>query len=341
MITLGIESSCDETAVAVLKDSRTVLSSKIASQMSHNRFGGVIPEIAAREHLEKIFPLYNAALDEAKISSKDIDLISVTQGPGLIGALLVGTSFAKGLAQSLQKALVPVNHVHAHIHGALLGLTEENLAGLYPSLALVVSGGHTHLYRMESPTRFQLLAASIDDACGECFDKIAKLLGLSYPGGPAIEALAAKGKASALSMPRMMGQKDRMEFSYSGLKTHVRYLLEKEKETLTSERIQDICAAFQKEAFDQIARKLSFALDRHPDTRSVVVSGGVAANGYFRETLTKNLPIPCHFPLLKYCADNAAMIAALGFQMFKESPHPEKFLDYKWETYSRYEESRV
>jgi N6-L-threonylcarbamoyladenine synthase len=260
MITLGIESSCDETAIAILKDGRLPLSSKISSQMSHNRFGGVIPEIAAREHLENIFPLYETALEEAKIQPEDIDLVCATQGPGLIGALLVGSSFAKGLARSLGKPLVPVNHVHAHIHGALLGLPPQEEATLYPSLALVVSGGHTHLYFMKNPIDFQLLASSIDDACGECFDKVAKLLHLSYPGGPAVEALARKGNASAITMPRMMEQKDRLAFSYSGLKTHVRYFLEKEKNTLTPEKIQDLCAAFQKEAFDQILRKLEHVL---------------------------------------------------------------------------------
>lgn len=340
MIVLGIESSCDETAIAVIKEGRTVLSSKVSSQLSHNRFGGVIPEIAAREHLENIFPLYEAALDEAKISSDNIDLISATQGPGLIGALLVGTSFAKGLARSLQKPLVPVNHVHAHIHGALLGLPFEKHDSLYPGLALVVSGGHTHLYLMKNPIDFELLASSIDDACGECFDKVAKLLGLGYPGGPAVEALARKGDANVISMPRMMEQKDRMAFSYSGLKTHVRYLLEREKSTLTPERIQDICAAFQKEAFEQILRKLSHALTSHSNIRSILVSGGVAANSYFREVLKESVSVPCYFPDLKYCSDNAAMIAALGFHVYKRSSDKSIFHNYEWETFSRYEEAR-
>lgn len=338
MIVLGIESSCDETAIAVIKEGRTVLSSKVSSQSSHNLFGGVIPEIAAREHLQNIFPLYEDAMEEAKISSEQIDLIAATQGPGLIGALLVGASFAKGLARALKRPLVPVNHVHAHIHGALLGLPADK-QDVYPGLALVVSGGHTHLYLMKSPVNFELLASSIDDACGECFDKVAKLLGLGYPGGPKVEALAKKGNVNALSMPRMMEQKDRMAFSYSGLKTHVRYLLEREKDTLTPERIQDICAAFQKEAFEQILRKLSHALTLYPGMRSIVVSGGVAANAYFREFLTKTVSVPCYFPDLKYCADNAAMIAALGFHVYKNSSDKNSFLKYEWETFSRYEEA--
>lgn len=338
MIVLGIESSCDETAIALVKEGRSVLSSKVSSQLSHNRFGGVIPEIAAREHLDTIFPLFEAALEEAKLSPQDIDLITVTQGPGLIGALLVGTSFAKGLACSLKKPLVPVNHVHAHIHGAFLGLADYDKS-MFPCLALVVSGGHTHLYEMKTAVDFHLLVSSIDDACGESFDKVAKLLNLGYPGGPAIEALARKGKPSHVSMPRMMDQRERMAFSYSGLKTHVRYLLEREKDTLTQERIHDICAAFQKEAFDQILRKLETALTMYPETRSIVVSGGVAANAYFREVLSKAAHVPSYFPSLKYCSDNAAMIAALGFELYSRSSKKEKFYDYKWESYSRYEEA--
>jgi N6-L-threonylcarbamoyladenine synthase len=337
MLVLGIESSCDETAIAVLKDGRKVLSSKVSSQLSHSLYGGVIPEIAAREHLETILPLYQEALDEAKASPQDLDLICATQGPGLIGALLVGTSFAKGLASSLKKPLLPVNHVHAHIHGALLGLSDYDSETLFPSLALVVSGGHTHVYAMQTPIDFRLLVSSIDDACGECFDKVAKLLGLGYPGGPAVEALAKKGNPKAIPMPRMMEQKDKLAFSYSGLKTHVRYLLEKEQSPIPLERMQDICAAFQKEAFDQIFRKLEIAISLHPETRSILISGGVAANAYFREQMKKNFPIPSHFPDLKYCSDNAAMIAALGYEIYTRNRNPQHYLDYKWETFSRYQ----
>ncbi len=340
MILVGIESSCDETAIAILKNGTEVLSSKISSQLSHNRFGGVIPEIAAREHLEMIFPLYEMTLKEANLKSEDIDVICATQGPGLIGALLVGSSFAKGLAYSLQKPLVPVNHVHAHIHGALLGLSIQNPEEFYPSLAFVVSGGHTHLYFMRNATDFRLIASSIDDACGECFDKVAKLLNLGYPGGPAVEALARKGSALAIPMPRMLEQKDRLAFSYSGLKTHIRYLIEKEKDNLSSEKIQNICAAFQREAFDQILRKLEHALHIYPETRSILVSGGVAANSYFRETLRNAVAVPSYFPDLKYCSDNAAMIAALGFHLYKGALNKNKFLDYGWNCFSRYEEAR-
>ncbi len=338
MIVLGIESSCDETAFAIIKDGRKVLSSKISSQSEqHALYGGVIPEIAAREHLRALVPLFEQTLNEANISPENIDLIGITQGPGLIGALLVGVSFAKGLARSLGKPLVPVNHVHAHVHGALLGLKDDDT--VFPCLALVISGGHTNLYFMKNAIDFQLLASSIDDACGESFDKVAKLLGLGYPGGPAVEKLARSGNADQVAMPRMLDQRERMAFSYSGLKTHVRNLLAKENDKLTQQRTYDICAAFQREAFDQILRKLQNALTLFPQTQSILVSGGVAANAYFRELLTTQTKLVCHFPHLKYCSDNAAMIAALAWYQYQGSSHRDEFNNLGWEAYSRYEEA--
>ena len=193
MIVLGIESSCDETAVAIVKDGNNVLSSVISSQVAkHAPYGGVIPEIAAREHLNAIGPLFNQAIKEADIDPSQIDLIATTQGPGLVGALLVGSTFAKGLGVSLGVPVLPVDHVHAHVHGALLGLPESvgSASDLFPALSLVVSGGHTNLYWMESPVQFRLLAATVDDACGECFDKVARMWNLPYPGGPVIEKMA-------------------------------------------------------------------------------------------------------------------------------------------------------
>ncbi len=339
MITLGIESSCDETAIAILKNGDQVLSSKIASQDTHARFGGVIPEIAAREHLRCIHVLLQEALAEAQVSLSDIDLIGVTQGPGLIGALLVGVSFAKGLAHALGKPLIPVNHVHAHIHGALLGLMDSQKASaIFPCLALVVSGGHTHLYTMSGPVSFKLEASSVDDACGECFDKVAKLLGLAYPGGPAIEKLALGGDAAKIAMPKMMEKKDRLAFSYSGLKTHIRYLIEKEEQPISTSRQQDICAAFQNEALEQIVRKLEHLLSLKKNIRSVLVSGGVAANQCFRQMMAGKVRVPSYFPSLKYCSDNAAMIAALAWYTYQSSSDHKQFYSLNWETFSRYEE---
>ncbi len=335
MLVLGIESSCDETALAVVEDGRRVLCSLVASQIAkHLPFGGVVPEVAAREHLKVISPMLEdlkAQLGWSDLSK--IDAISVTQGPGLIGALLVGVAFAKGLALALGKPLIPVNHVHAHIHGALLGVSEDHQQK-YPVLALVVSGGHTNLYRMTSPLEFQLIASSIDDACGECFDKVAKVFGFAYPGGPEIEKLAIAGNPQVVNMPRMVDEKGRLEFSYSGLKTYMANLYHKEPKPIPAQRLHDICYAFQEEALGQIARKLAYAVTVYPDTKAVLIAGGVAANQRFRQILAQALPCPSLFPTLAYCSDNAAMIAALGYHTFK-SPNFKEVAD--WDAYSRYD----
>ncbi len=335
MLVLGIESSCDETALAVVEDGHKVLVSLVASQVAqHLPFGGVVPEVAAREHLKMLSPM----LEELKVklgwnSLAKIDAISVTQGPGLIGALLVGVAFAKGLSASLKKPLVPVNHVHAHIHGALLGVAQEQRTQ-YPVLALVVSGGHTNLYRMTSPLDFQLVASSIDDACGECFDKVAKIFGLSYPGGPEIERLAKTGHSKKVVMPRMVDEKSRLEFSYSGLKTFMANLYHREDKPISAERMGDIASAFQEEALGQIARKLRRAFEIFPDTKAVLIAGGVAANSRFRSMLQEVLPCPALFPPLDYCSDNAAMIAALGYHTLQS---PQFSLNQDWDAYSRYD----
>ena len=342
MIVLGIESSCDETAVAIVKDGNNVLSSVISSQVAkHAPYGGVIPEIAAREHLNAIGPLFNQAIKEADIDPSQIDLIATTQGPGLVGALLVGSTFAKGLGVSLGVPVLPVDHVHAHVHGALLGLPESvgSAEELFPALSLVVSGGHTNLYWMESPVQFRLLAATVDDACGECFDKVARMWNLPYPGGPVIEKMAKDGRPGRFKMPKMVSQKDKMIFSYSGLKTHLAYLCEREG-PFAGQDLNDLAYAFQDEAFGQIARKISSGLnllDEKP--RSLLVAGGVAANKRFRDILTSRFPgISHYFPALTYCADNAAMIAGLGwyeFQKLKQEGKEVPSAD-SWDVYSRY-----
>lgn len=333
MLILGIESSCDETAAAVVEDGRVVKSSLIASQIqTHQLFGGVVPEIAAREHLKKIDPIVRQALVDAGVTLRDIDAIAVTQGPGLIGALLVGVSYAKGLAIASGKPLVPVNHVHAHVHGAFLGLKIEPQE-LFPCLAMVVSGGHTNLYFMTSPTHFELLATSIDDACGECFDKVAKIMGLGYPGGPAVERLAANGDPSVYPMPRMVSQKSRLAYSYSGLKTHMVNLWQREKEHISEQNRADLCAAFQEEALHQIVRKFGTALELRPETKSILIAGGVAANKRFRQMMQEKISRPACFPELRFCSDNAAMIAALGYFEFKQNKHPNQV----WDAFSRYQ----
>lgn len=336
MLILGIESSCDETAIALLKDGRQVLASKISSQIArHAPFGGVVPEIAAREHLEAIHPLFNATLAEANITLANVDAIAVTQGPGLVGALLVGVSFAKGLALATNKPLIPVDHVHAHIHGALLGLPADIAAAALPCLALVVSGGHTNLYLVETPLDFKLIAHTADDACGECLDKVGKLLGLPYPGGPWIEKLAARGNPEAVAMPRMVEKKSQMEFSYSGLKTHMAQVIARLPQPIPEKQVADMCAAFQREAFQQIIRKLDIARKKFPHVRSIVVAGGVAANQAFRAMTEQTFNIPCYFPDLAYCSDNAAMIAALGWHAIRNRG-PQEFMTSDWDVYARY-----
>ena len=336
MLILGIESSCDETAAAVVENGITVRSSEVFSQIeTHKIFGGVVPEIAAREHLKVIHPIVQEALNKAGCALDDIDGIAITQGPGLVGALLVGITYAKGLALGTQKPLIPVNHVHAHVHGALLGV-DEDLDSLFPCLSLVVSGGHTNIYYMTSPTEFELLAQTIDDACGESFDKVAKLLGLGYPGGPKIEQLAKTGNPDNFSMPKMVEEKKRLMFSYSGLKTHMVNLRHRNKGTFTDAQAADLCAAFQEEALGQLVRKLVSALVGR-DVASVLIAGGVAANNRFRELVSKSINVPVYFPHLRYCSDNAAMIAALGFHQYMTEENPDQvFKDYGWDAFSRY-----
>ncbi|MBC7659624.1 MAG: tRNA (adenosine(37)-N6)-threonylcarbamoyltransferase complex transferase subunit TsaD [Chitinophagaceae bacterium] len=332
---LGIETSCDETAAAVVENGRTVHSSIVASQIAiHQKFGGVVPEVAARAHLQVIDAIVDEALAKAGVSLSAIDGIAITQGPGLIGALLVGIAYAKGLALASGIPLIPVNHVEAHVHGALLGLTQTT-EELFPCLALVVSGGHSNIYFMKSPTEFELMAYSIDDACGESFDKVAKLFGLGYPGGPVLERLAREGDPKAIPMPRMMEQKDKLQFSYSGLKTFMVNL--KNKQQLSEQDVKNAAAGFQEEALGQLVRKLETAHHLR-SAQCLLVAGGVAANQRFRAMVKERLPrLPAYFPQLDYCSDNAAMIAALGYQHFAKDPKDPAFHRLDWDAFSRYQ----
>ncbi len=319
MIVLGVETSCDETAIALVEDGRKVLASEVSSQIKiHEKFAGVVPEIAAREHLSAVSLLFEQAMAKSQLSLKDVDLIAVTQGPGLIGALLVGISFAKGLSTRSAIPLMPVNHVHAHVHGALLGLPpEQDLASIFPCYALVISGGHTHIYRMEDPLSFSLRMFTIDDACGECFDKVGKLLGLPYPGGPHIERMAKNGNPDAYPIPKVLSDSSKEFFSYSGLKTHM--LTRIKGKSLSEKEVSDHCASFQREAFRQIVDKLQNLLQN--DTRpiaSILVAGGVAANATFRKMLQDRIAKPILFPNLRFCSDNAAMIAAVGWHKYRK-----------------------
>lgn len=344
MIVLGVESSCDETALALVKDGKTVLASEIASSVEKQAvFGGVVPEVAAREHLKALGPLVQSLCDRSNLSFDDIDVIAVTQGPGLIGSLLVGVSFAKSLALMLDKPLVPVDHVHAHLHGALLGVDSEP-QNIFPCIGLVVSGGHTNIYYMEDETTFERMATTIDDACGECFDKVGKTLGLPYPGGPHIEKLALSGDPTVYKMPMMVQEKSRLEFSYSGLKTHVLNTFRKAKsefgEAITEEQLNqikaDIAASFQEEALSLIARKIKSTEKIRKDAKAVIIAGGVAANKRFQVILNDNLRKPVIFPKLQYCSDNAAMIAAYGFFVYNEQSDKSIYQNLDWDPYSRY-----
>ncbi|MFA4903124.1 MAG: tRNA (adenosine(37)-N6)-threonylcarbamoyltransferase complex transferase subunit TsaD [Desulfobaccales bacterium] len=314
MLVLGIETSCDETAAAVVADGRVVMSSVVATQFeSHAAYGGVVPEIAARRHLENILPVIQAALDQAKITLNDLDGLAVTQRPGLIGALIIGMAAAKALAFTLNKPLVGVNHLQAHIMAAFL--TETPPA--FPFVALVVSGGHTNLYRVDGFTAMTLLGRSRDDAAGEAFDKVAKLMELGYPGGVRIEALAASGNPKAFNLPRPRIREEPLTFSFSGLKTAVAHQLKLHPEILGDETSRrDLAASFQAAAVESLTSRAGLALIEMGCTR-LVVCGGVAANGQLRRALTTQARtdgFELCLPPLALCTDNAAMVAALGYR---------------------------
>ncbi len=317
MLVFGIETSCDETAAAVVRDGREIVSSVIASQIeTHRRFGGVVPEIASREHLDKIVPVVDEALERAHIEKKDIDGIAVTVGPGLVGSLLVGVSYAKAMAFALGKPIVGVNHIEGHIYSVAF----ENPPVEYPALALVVSGGHTHLFFIPEPGKYKVIARTRDDAAGEAFDKVAKMLGLGYPGGPVIERLAREGNPRAVkfSVPRMGdGSPD---FSFSGLKTAVtKYVRESEIEPVNngdapSQQIKDLAASFQSVVVRSLVETTKRVAEEY-EPRTLIVAGGVACNKALREAASaaaNQFRIPAYFPSPHLSTDNAAMIAAAG-----------------------------
>lgn len=318
MLILGIESSCDETAAAVVRDGREILSSVIASQIElHRPWGGVVPELASREHLEKIEPIVDEALQRASVKLSDIDAIAVTQGPGLIGSLLVGVCYAKSLAYSLDIPFVGVNHIEGHVYSVAF----ENPPVVYPALALIVSGGHTNIFHIPEEGKYKLVSRTRDDAAGEAFDKVAKMLGLGYPGGPVIERNALEGDATKVKFPRAKISDGRPDLSFSGLKTAVaRYVREQAIEPMTngdapSQAIKDLSASFQKAVVHALVSTLErLAVELQPKT--LMVAGGVACNLALREsaeTAAKKLGVPIYFPSKHLSTDNAAMIAAAGY----------------------------
>ncbi len=310
MLLLSIESSCDETAAAVVRDGEEILSNIIASQISvHAEYGGVVPEIASRKHLETISVVIEEAMHKANTALSDLEGIVVTQGPGLAGALLVGISTAKALAYGLKIPVIGVNHIESHILAVMLERQVE-----FPFIALAVSGGHTHLYEVHGIGRYKTIGQTLDDAAGEAFDKVAKLMGLQYPGGAVIDRLAAEGNPTAIKFPRPLMRSDNYNFSFSGLKTAVLNHVQKETRAIEGNLLKDICASFQAAVCDVLVGKTASAVCSSGINR-LVVAGGVACNSGLRREMAdfadKNgveLFIPS--PLL--CADNAAMLAVPG-----------------------------
>ncbi len=319
----AIETSCDETSFALLNITKAGFKLQqhiIASQAAiHSKYGGVVPEVAARMHLEVLLPLLDKSIGLKKI--KTTDLIAVTAGPGLITSLMVGTETAKALAFALNKPLLPINHLEAHIYANWLTYPElfQNDKKIFPSLALIVSGGHTELILMTGHGKYQLIGQTLDDAAGEAFDKVAKILGLGYPGGPLVAKLAAEGNPTAIDFPRPMLNKNNFDFSFAGLKTSVLYYVQnrmkKEELRIKKSEIADICASFQAAVCDVLVKKIERAAMQYK-VKSLMVVGGVSANkelGNRMKTLGVTLGLPVFIPQLEFTGDNAAMIAAAAY----------------------------
>ena len=311
---LAIESSCDDTAVAVICDGK-ILSNIITSQDVHQKYGGVVPELASRSHQKNIVPVIDLALKKAKISLKDLDGIAFTQGPGLLGSLLVGSSFAKGLALSLDKPLVAVNHIDAHVLAHLI----ENPNIPFPFLCLLVSGGHTQIVKVNSVTNMQILGKTIDDAAGEAFDKAAKILGLPYPGGPLIDKYATTGNPLAYKFSS--GNVPNLDFSFSGFKTAVLYFVRDKMAkdaTFIDTNLSDICASIQHTIVTYLLSKLKTAA-LQTKIKHIAIAGGVAANSGLRNNLNSMAAKQnwsTYIPAFEYCTDNAGMIAMAGYYKF-------------------------
>lgn len=319
-IILGIESSCDDTSAAVLQGNR-LLSNLISTQKVHQEYGGVVPELASRAHLSNIVPVVAQALKMVNLDPRSVDAVAFTRGPGLQGALLVGTSFAKGFALAQGAKLVEVNHLQGHILSPFLRTEDTTATPTFPFLSLLVSGGHTQIVRVDSPLDMQIIGSTIDDAAGEAFDKCAKSIGLPYPGGPHIDRLAQQGNPQAFQLARPLPQG--MDFSFSGLKTSFLYLVRdhlQEDPDFLETRLPDLCASFQFTIIDILLRKLRRAI-KQTGIRTVAIGGGVAANGGLRTAmlaLAEELRLKLFLPDRKYTTDNAAMIAIAGYFKYRE-----------------------
>ncbi|KXK12742.1 MAG: O-sialoglycoprotein endopeptidase [Chloroflexi bacterium OLB14] len=311
---LAIETSCDETACAIIENGRALLSSVVASQMEiHARYGGVFPEVASRQHVLSIIPVVQQSLSQAHLTLNDIDAIAVTQGPGLAGSLIVGVNMAKGLSMSLNKPLIGVNHLEGHIYSAWVYNAGEIIPPepQFPLMALLVSGGHTELNLMTDHLIYQRLGSTLDDAAGEAFDKVARLLDLPYPGGPSIQKSAEEGDPKRLNFARAWLDGS-YNFSFSGVKTSVLYELQALKKKSTTIPTADIAASFQQAVIDVLFKKTMDAA-REYDAKEILVAGGVSANRVLRQTFKSQTEFPVHIPPLSLCTDNAAMIASAGY----------------------------
>jgi N6-L-threonylcarbamoyladenine synthase len=314
---LGIESSCDETAASIVENGRVILSNLVASQADlHARYGGVFPEVASRQHILTIHTIINEALQEAHLTLGDVDAIAVTRGPGLPGSLVVGLNTAKGLTLVSGLPLVGVNHLEAHVYSAWLYRSDEEEFSepQFPLLSLIVSGGHTELVLMEGHLSYKRLGSTLDDAAGEAFDKVARLLGLSYPGGPAIQKAAEEGNPEAFSFPRAWLE-DSWDFSFSGLKTAVMRVVRRLEESGLSLPVADMAASFQAAVVDVLVRKTLGAAKEFA-AKEILVAGGVSANRALRQAITEQADCPVHIPPIYLCTDNAAMIAGVGYYRF-------------------------
>jgi len=311
---LAIETSCDETACAVIENGRALLSSVVASQMDiHARYGGVFPEVASRQHVLSIIPVVQGALTKAHLTLNDIDAIAVTQGPGLAGSLLVGMNMAKGMALALDKPIIGVNHLEGHIYSSWVYDVGEEVPRepQFPLMALLVSGGHTELNLMTDHLTYQRLGLTLDDAAGEAFDKVARLLDLPYPGGPSIQKAAEEGDAARFHFPRAWLD-GTWNFSFSGVKTSVLYEVQELKKRSNGIPVHDLAASFQKAVVDVLFKKTMDAV-REFGAKEILVAGGVSANRALRQTFKGQTEIPVHIPPLSLCTDNAAMIGAAGY----------------------------
>lgn len=330
MLILGIESSCDETAAAVLADGSDLLSNIVHTQVeTHGKYGGVVPELASRKHMENIYPVVYEALAQAGITLDELDGLAVTQGPGLIGSLLVGLSFAKAISLVKKIPYVGVDHISAHLLAAFL----EDDKPSFPYVALVASGGHSSLFHVTGYQTYGLLGRTRDDAAGEAFDKVGKLLGLQYPGGPVISKEAESGNPGAIHFPRAWLEPDSLDFSFSGIKTAVANYVHDQQQQGNALDIADICASFQ-EAVVEVLVKKTVQAAQHCKVKNIVLAGGVGANQRLRQALEEEgakQGMRVYLPAPHFCTDNAAMVALAGFHQFKDNAR----LTYEMDVYSR------